>query len=442
MGDIRMTSHLGLEVITVVLLATAAECADPADVSAAPPGRAGGAEAYYGWLTGCLDAVEKDLPKYTESAEAAAKLYVAGDCEIGAWGGDPFVREIYGRSGGIMQMKSLDKPFSGKGAAWAPPGKAIALVGLRDDLMGDAPDRIVEFKKRGYYVVVFGRAELIDKARMSLPNGSEVDDWIETHAAPHGGLLRDADGRWVVPTDSAALSTASWVWVAEFVAACTRLGKMPPMYLGYAVEGAKEREAKFQGLRFHDNLPGRLEAGKLSEQFLSELRKSLRQIHDLEMPGIRRAAADALEAKAAGAKLWVYLQGHVTLHLMGYPHDPRWFEPIHRDWNEMRTDVTVGPGDFILCIGFDQIFDGGDWQDFAAQARKVGAKLAWSFTDYRTEQVKAVPAGEAYIDQHWAKGDAVAVVPNYDIKCIPTSGVIAEAVLWMVHAEMLNHPPQ
>jgi uncharacterized phosphosugar-binding protein len=181
-----------------------------------------------------------------------------------------------------------------------------------------------------------------------------------------------------------------------------------------------------------------LQAGQLGGQFLREAGRSLQALHDSEMPHIRQAAAQAMAARSSGGKLWVYLQGHTMLHLMGYPGDPRWFEAIHRDWAAMRKDVTIGKGDFILCVGYDQVFDGKGFADFAQRARAAGATLAWSFTDYRLEQVQAVPAGEVLINQHWAKGDAVAEIPNYDIKCLPASGVIGEGVLWMVHAEMLK----
>jgi hypothetical protein len=123
---------------------------------------------------------------------------------------------------------------------------------------------------------------------------------------------------------------------------------------------------------------------------------------------------------------------------MGYPHDPKWFEPAQRDWATMQKDLALGKGDFVLCIGFDQMFAGKDWEDFAEKARAAGAQIAWSFTDYKKDQVQGVPPGEIYINQHWARGDAAAEIPNYDIRCLPTSGVIAEAVLWMVHAEMAH----
>ena len=428
-----MTGWFGLVLVAAAMMASgrpAAAADEPLRVSGTGP--AAGAEAYYQWLTGCLDAIEKDLPKFTRSAEAAARLYVDGGSEIGAYGGDPFVLELFGRSGGVMRMLAFDK-FANRKEAPSLPDKAIALVGLREDRIDEIVGKITEFRKKGYHVVVFGRADLVDKARKA-----HADVEVDTHAAPHGGLLQDANGRWIIPTDSAAASAASWTWVSEFVAACTRLGKMPPMYLGYAVEGAMEREARFKGLKFHDKLASRLDAGQLSKQFLSELRRSLEAIHDLELPRIRQTAAEALKTRSSGGKLWVYLQGHEILRLMGYPNDPQWFEPIHQGWNTMRQDVKIGPSDFILCIGFDQIFQGERWEGFAERTRKAGAKIAWSITDYRPEEVKAIPSGEVFINQHWAKGDAVAEVPKYDIKCIPTSGVIAEAVLWMVHAEMLK----
>ena len=431
-----MTMRLIFEIAACAAAMTAAGCSASGTKVVEPEG----AEAYYLWLTSCLDAIEKDLPRYTHSAEAAAKLYVGGDYEIGAYGGDPFVRELCGRSGGMMQMRNLDAPFNPRAARYEPP-RAIALVGLREDRLDDTVAKIAEFRKREYTVVVFGRAELVERVKKALPDGVEPDWWIDTHAAPNGGLFQDADGKWIVPTDSAALSASSWVWIGEFVAACTRLGKMPPMYLGYlASDDAHAREAKYKNVRFHDVCPARMEAGSLSGQWIAATRKSLKQTHESDMPAVRRAASMAIAARNAHGKLWVYLQAHETLRLMGYPNDPRWFEAIHRDWNEMKRGVTPGAHDFVLCIGHEQIYAGEAWENFAERARAAGATLAWSFTDYRPEQVKAVPVGEPYIDQHWAKGDAVAEIPGYDIRCLPTSGILSEAVLWMVHAEMFASP--
>jgi hypothetical protein len=61
-----------------------------------------------------------------------------------------------------------------------------------------------------------------------------------------------------------------------------------------------------------------------------------------------------------------------------------------------------------------------------------------AFRGHAASGPSAIPAGETIIWQHWAMGDAVVNVPGYDIKILPPSGVIAEAVLWMTESEMLR----
>jgi len=45
---------------------------------------------------------------------------------------------------------------------------------------------------------------------------------------------------------------------------------------------------------------------------------------------------------------------------------------------------------------------------------------------------------ESFIDQHWKLGDAVVEVPGYDIKILPTSGVVTETILRMVESEIVR----
>ena len=52
--------------------------------------------------------------------------------------------------------------------------------------------------------------------------------------------------------------------------------------------------------------------------------------------------------------------------------------------------------------------------------------------------MKSVLPGEMYINQHWAMGDSLVTVPGYDVKILPPSGVIEDAVYWSINAEMLR----
>ncbi|MCY3023263.1 MAG: glycoside hydrolase family 5 protein [Planctomycetota bacterium] len=96
-------------------------------VSAAAPG---GAEAYYQWIGSCLDAVEKDLPAITASAEAAAARYVKEDYELGVCGDEGVVGEVVGRSGGFMRLYT-DGPGAQDARRHRPQGIAGQGQGRR-----------------------------------------------------------------------------------------------------------------------------------------------------------------------------------------------------------------------------------------------------------------------------------------------------------------------
>ena len=435
--------RLGWLPVLMALILGAAGCAyqpssastQPAAAHPAVSGCQAGAEGYLDWLDGCLAGLEKDVPSIVNSAQHAAKLYVDEGYELGACGGDPFTREVFNRSGGMMGLLAFEK-FVGNNRKPSPARKSIVMLGLREDRIEDLAARSRQFRQDGCYVIAFGRAALVERARRQ---GAQFDEVIDTHASPSGGLVPGQAGRWLLPTDSVASSCASWLWVGEFVASCTRLGKMPPVYMGYVVDGAFERERKYKGLRFHDSLYEKMPVGKASSQFLAALRGSLRKVRSSELTGVRQAASQALAARRAGGKLSVYLQGHTLLHLMGYPNDPGFFEPIHYDWNTLRKDAAFKSGDFILCVGYDVLYQGEKWQFMAERARKAGTKLAWSITDYHKNEVDAAAAaGEVIIRQYWGFGDSVVEIKGYDVKMLPTSGIIAEAVVWMVHADMLK----
>lgn len=382
-----------------------------------------GADAYYEWLLTCLDGFEEDLPLITESAEAAARLYVLENYDIKSRGEMSLICETQGRSGGLMRINLSPRN---------PRGLAVVLFGVREKHLEEDLAEMAKFKKRGNLVIALGREEVLRDAPC---------DWqINYRAAEHGGLLPSGDGRWVVPTSPAANIAVAWTWMGEFVAACTRLGKMPTMFQGFAVPGGKDRARKlgYRGpvMKFHDGVPPKVKPGRLGRTFIRELRKDLKKVRKYEMADIRAAAALAAKARRNGRNLYVFLHGHAVLRQMGCAYDPGYFLQINKNWTRVEDGFRFEPGDFILCIGFDNLFRGASYDGFAQKAREAGVTLVWSITTYKKAEVDAVAPGELLIDQHWDFGDAVVPVPGYDIKILPTSGVIAEAILWMINAEL------
>ena len=144
-----------------------------------------------------------------------------------------------------------------------------------------------------------------------------LEDWrgkgamVITFCSP-AGLFRDK-----FPLDTVINVTELWTWTAEFVAACTRLGKMPVLYQSYGLPGGYERAKKYQGKRFHDDLTIRpIAAGVLGKEYLNQIKGMLARIQETGMPKMDRAAEWWRQAKSGTAL--------VTGHMFpAHGQDPR-----------------------------------------------------------------------------------------------------------------------
>ncbi len=404
----------------LLLVGYAASAHTPRDDRASSPSPRQTVTAYTAWLQGCVKALRKDVPAMTRSAEAAARRFVNDGWTLAPWGEDWFVAEVSGRAGGIMPLGSVD----------ATPGKTIVLLCPREARLREDLDQARQFAQRGDMVILLGRASVIAEARRAgVPFAAAFD----THAAPHGGLV-ERDGAWLVPTDPPAAIAAVWAWTAEFVGACTRLGKMPVMWQSIMVPGSAERNKTHAGKRFEDAPVAPVKPGALGREYLAKLEANVRAVFVGEQAAIDRAVKQAVDARAKGGRLYTYLFGHATMLQPGVPGDPGLFAKAYIEWNRPDDAIKLSPSDFVLCIGYDGVLRGETFGGFAEKARAAGAALAWSFTDYKPEEAKAVLAGETYIDQHWPLGDAVVTVPGYDVRILPTSGVISCGLYWAISA--------
>lgn len=358
-----------------------------------------------------IDGIAADVPDMKESAEAAAKMFVEQDLPIAAAGDVPFVTEALGRSGGLMKLVRLpmDDP------AW----KGVVLYALDARRFDADLPRIAQLKTAGAYVVAFARP---DEAQEATARGAVLDAVIDNHAS------KDL----VVPSDGIADIAAMWTWTGEFVAACTRLGKMPTMYLGYVNPGGREREKKLAGAKFHAETPQPVPAGELGAQFLARLKENMTALGQ-ELPKIRQAAEEANKSRQAGGKLYLVTIGHAMGPMLDAEPQPGFFENFPTS-----KDSTVQPqaGDFILFDGYSFIPDDADWSHLLDVLTHTPATVVWSMAGYQPAEVAKIPKDDLYIEQHWNAPDADVVVPGYDIKVIPTSGAIGEAVYWMIVADM------
>jgi hypothetical protein len=386
-----------------------------------------GCGAYYNWVSSCIDGISKDIPAMTPTVDAAAKRYVEAEGSvIGAMGDEGFTGEVSGRSGGIMWMRG------GPGR----PESSIVLYAIREDRLDKAVKDITDMHDKGVIVVVFARKQVLDQAQKA---GAKWTSAVDNHAAPNGGLFKNADGKWVVPTDTTANAIASWTWVGEFVAGCARLGKFPVIYEGYAVPGAMDWDKEVGKNKFHPEEPFKPEPGRYGRDFLRNLKKDIDAVYFGESGDIKKVSALAVRNRKAGKGVYTFIHGHCAMAHVGYPGDPGYFTQCNEGWFAQKKDITLRPGDFVFCVGFDQIFEGGPFKTWTTDARKSGAVLAWSITDYKEDPscgVVALAPGEILVSQRWGFGDAVVNVPMHPVNILPTSGVLAEYVFWSTNAEV------
>ncbi len=376
-----------------------------------------GANAYLTRLNAAVDGIGKDLPAIARSAEEAAKRFVATRQPLSAWGDGGFVEEALGRAGGLMPLKagSLRKNT---------PLCEVMLVAPKEDSLAKLVPATVTNRAAGGQVIGFGRADLMEQARKA---GCEFDVVIDTHIE-----------KGKVPLDPAAQDAALWVWTAEFVGACTRLGVMPSMYQSVQVPGGKERNAALQGVPVFSGKVDPIPVGRLGEAYLKGLREKLAFLAGEEDAKILEAAKRASAARRAGKTAYAYCLGHSVMHTLERADAPGMLVWMKDGWDKPQKGIVFQQGDFVLMVGYDWLCQGPTWGDFAAKARAAGVGVAWSFTDYRKDEVASVAPGEIWINQHWAMGDAEVAVPGYDVRILPASGVIAEAILGMVESEMMS----
>lgn len=389
-------------------------------------------QAYQRWMLSCLDALQQDLPQITASAEAAADLYLNQNYSLVLSGADGFCSEAYGRAGGIMPIEWT--------RYWRGEEPGVVLYALREEALPDDYQRIGRLVERGCRIILFARKPLLDEAERA---GIEPLAVVDIHAAEHGGLFPAAEGEWVVPTDAIARMMAEWTWIGEFVAACTRQGKMPTMWKSMGSENAAAWNDKWREQRYHDSVPAVVAPGVLGRAYLEAVRNSLRALYSYEVGRITQVAQWAVEARAAGRTAYTFCNGHGPLLDPGCPHDPQYFRQLSTRRYTVDPRVTLQAGDVILYIG-----QGGmpvEWGSFAGRDlpgdwRKAGVRVAWSFGNLWTRefcrQVAMIGPDEPFLDQHFPYGDGAVWIDGYDIPILPVSGITSEAVLWLATAEV------
>jgi len=207
------------------------------------------------------------------------------------------------------------------------------------------------------------------------------------------------------------------------------MGKLPTVWQSIRVPGSAERNAPFRELKFIAGKPVPVPAGKLGREYIDGVSRLLYQIWKADQKSIREAGMLAAKARTHGGTLWAVFLGHALGVQLGCEGDPGLFKQF--------SGGSMKPNDFVLGVGYDMLVRDPSFKAALDAAVAVGAKRAWSFTDYSAEDVKSIPPGDIFINQRWALGDAIVSVPGYDVRILPPSGVIGEFLFWAINAKAI-----
>lgn len=357
--------------------------------------------------------VAPHVPALTRAAEEAATRVVAGGELYLAGADQAFIAEAAGRAGGLMMVRHLP----------AADRLTAADVVLIAPVPGHAADTELcqAAQRAGALVIAFGAPPTFP-ADHPLPGVADPND----PPLPTPQSLRRSR--------SAVFSyiTELWVWTGEFVAACTRRGKMPTMWQSISVPGGIARNEPLQPLKFDERFQvAPIRAGVLGRAYLKELALRLRRLRERELRRLQQAARLVRAARRDGKTVHLWIRGHLPPLIIGGPQDPAGFRLLPY---ELPADPGIAAGDVVVFVGYV----GAD-PPLVAAAANAGAKAIWfaapdpSLTDARRR-------GGLVIDQQWRVGDCLVPVPGYDVSILPPSAVTQLACYWALVDEAADSP--
>jgi hypothetical protein len=396
-----------LSVLHIAFCATLACGCATARPRATPPPPAPPSVQYLQMLRSGVDRTRSQMPAIIQSAEISAKRVVAGRRIFIAGSQPDFPSEFLGRCGGMMGMASLPKQFN-RGD--------VVLFGARSKLTIGDRINIDRWRRQGVYVVAFASAAL------SADSYFNPDVLIDSGSEP-GLACTNAK---LCPADSVINIINAWTWTGEFVAACTRLGKMPVMYQSYGLPGGRDRADFYRGRMFHDDREVKpIGSGELGNAYLDCMGASLDAIA-VKAPATLKIAGDWLrDSGPQRCELWS--TGHM---FPSHYADRRAPQPFGKTGG---VQITRTPSAAVaVVLGYQ------DAPQIAIDAATL-RRTRLLYTSAKRGEGDGRD-GIYFVDPHWPIEDACVAIDGYDIPILPASGVLQAAIYWATLAEAFAVP--
>lgn len=385
---------------------------------------------YFQFFQRASNATEKNLPEITRVAEIAADRYIAGGIFTWPWNGQSLQQEMTGRAGGLLHF-GPDRDWKGR----TPEQNAnnIILTSWDRDPAPAELDQLKKLKETGGYLIGFGPrslpalADYVPLFDVWFDTGLGADDRVVTlpggAKAGHGNVL--------------ANMLNGWTFEAEFIAALTRKGKMPPMYQSYMVPEARDWAAKYKDTQFHDDLTVKpIAAGELGRAFLQQIRDNVSRFDHKQSANVNKAVSMIVDESKAGRKTVIAAMGHSPYTYLGKGEETAWALSFGVEGGTPNPagnyEKNTADGALVLRIGYTGYRPG------EADLFKFKKQRVILVSTQNPDADSQIPADlPLYLDMEWAYGDACTPIEGYPIKVFPPSGIMQNLVFEAINTEVL-----
>lgn len=403
------------------------------DAYKSPPPPPSAASQYLEALKKKLDETPARLPEMTKLAERMAERYERGGLIGFPWMGSTLEQEIMGRAGGLMHI-GHDRPWK---AERTKEEQALdAMIYAWDDKPRDDDlKRIQDDKAKGLYIIGFGPR----RSAAFAPHIAACDAWIDTGAGTDDRAVPLKDGRRTGKTNHFTNAVNGWCFIAEFVSALTRRGKMPAMWKAWITEDGKAwSEKHFRKTQFHTEykVPP-IPAGELATGYLERIHYLVERLQRTELGDLHAFAIDIAAEHRAGRKTTVASAGHMAMNWIGRWDDAAWAvnHEVHDNVESQIQSFSKDTPDGGLVLRLDA-YGLHRSVDELFQKKKQRVLL---ITSENPRPEFTVPASYARkVDMGYAHGDACLWIDGYPIPILAPSGVMQVAAYEALNAEVLH----
>ncbi|MEO6846879.1 MAG: hypothetical protein ABI443_05440 [Chthoniobacterales bacterium] len=366
-----------------------------------------------------------------------ASRFLAGGNFIGLYNGGAFpgqgpINEVECRAGGVMFHTGKREDV---------PAQNFAFMGWQRDPNPKDIDILRKRHEQGAFIIGFGPKNL-----QSLAEHKKLcDAWLDTGFGKDDTVLTLSNSSRTGHVNNLMNVLNAWAVMAEFVAACTRQGQMPVMYLSI-VHNENDWNKKYmaKGGGVHDDIKvPPIPPGVLAHRYIEAVRGLIIRFGDTQLPAVEKAASLIASEKIAGRDTVVAYNGHSLNESVGMAEDS-WAKFIeffnfygYANPSSMLQYVKKTPND-ALVLRIDQTgMHYNDWCVFVGKNQRLIDVTGPNNAALRPDLGPPKEGCLVSIDLGYEFGDAALSIDGYPIKVFPPSGVVQSVVYECINAEVM-----